>query len=69
MFLLQCLIDGRINLVRISKCIKILCVSAIKNWIKMDFTFANAFGYSPPKAYDVLEELRYKKESEESSEV
>ena len=35
----------------------------------MDFTFANVFDYSPPKAYDVLEELRYKKESEESSEV
>ena len=48
-FSLQCLIDGRIKLVRISRCIKIHYVSVIKNWIKMDFTFANVFSYPLPK--------------------
>ena len=69
MFFLQCLIDGRINLLQISKWIKIHYASVIKNWIKMDFTFANVFSYSLPKTDDMLEELRSKKESEESSEV
>ena len=69
MLLLQCLIDGRRNLVRISKCIKIHYVSLIINWIKMNFTFANVFSYSLPKADDMLEELRYKKETQESLEV
>ena len=53
-FLLQCLIDG-INFMQISKCINIHCVSVIKNWIKMDFIFANVFSYSLPKADDLLE--------------
>ena len=69
MFPLQCLIDGRINPVRTSKCIKIHYVSVIKNWTEMDLTFANVFSYPLPKTDDVLEELRYKKESGESSEV
>ena len=59
---------------RISKCIKIHYGSVIKNWIKMDFTITNLFGcmsshYPLSKADDVLEELRFRKESEESSEV
>ena len=35
----------------------------------MNFTFANVFSYSLPKADDMLEELRYKKETQESLEV
>ena len=70
MFLLQRSIDGRINLVEISKCIKIQYGSVIKIWIKMDCTFANLFSYMSshyplPKVDDALEELRYKKEIEE----
>ena len=43
----------------------------IKNWMKMDFTFANVMSSHYPllKADDVLEELQYKKESEKYSEV
>lgn len=50
-------------------------MSVIINWENMDFIFANVFSYNMsshyllPKADDVLEELRYKRESEESSEV
>ena len=74
-FSLQRSIDGRIKLRRISKCLKTHYVSVIINWENMDFIFANVFSYNMsshyllPKADDVLEELRYKRESEESSEV
>ena len=61
----ECLIDGRTNLLQISKCINIHYVSLIINWIKMNFNLANVFSYSLPKADDVLEELKYKKESQE----
>ena len=49
-------------------------MSVIKNWIKMDFTITNLFScmssyYPLPKADDVLEELRFRKESEESSQL